>query len=77
MRALMLAGVLVSVSGCATYETAANAAVDRACSPTGQTAREAFKAARRPSYLERDQALCLRCPGEDALQCTGDPKALP
>lgn len=68
---------LVMLGGCATYEQLADDAMARSCSVSGQKARDGFRAVRGPEYVMQDKAICIRCPGEDALKCTGDPKALP
>lgn len=70
-------GALIVAAGCATYEQVADAAAEKGCSPEGQTARSAYRAARDSVYRAKDRAICMRCPGEEALKCTGDPKTLP
>jgi hypothetical protein len=47
------------------------------CSLEGQAARLTYRTLRTPEYLVKDRALCIRCPAETELSCTGDPKALP
>lgn len=69
--------VAVLLAGCADYNKIVDSAVNKACSIEGQTARDAFRAARNAEYVAKDRAICLRCPGETAVKCTGDPKALP
>lgn len=67
----------VLLAGCADYNRVVDSAMEKACSLDGQTARDAFRIARTPEYIAKDRAICLRCPGETALHCTGDPMALP
>lgn len=73
---LIVAGAL-ALSACADYNKIADSAVEKACSVEGQTARDAYRASRDGEFRAKDRAICMRCPGEAALKCTGDPKALP
>ena len=69
--------LFVLLAGCADYNRIVDSATEKACSLEGQTFRDAFRAANQGEYVAKDRAICLRCPGEPALKCTGDPKALP
>ena len=69
--------VCFALAGCGDYNRIADQAVEKGCSLEGQTARDAYRAARHGEFVTKDRAICMRCPGEDALKCTGDPKALP
>ena len=78
MKATVIALGLMFLSGCATYSELVDKAVHYGCNtPEGQTARLTFRTINDPIYRSKDLAICLRCPGEEALGCTGDPKALP
>ena len=68
---------LIWLNGCADYNRIADNAMEKACGIEGQTARDAYRASRDAEYRAKDRAICVRCPGESALKCTGDPKALP
>lgn len=71
-------GIVFGVlTGCANYNAAADALMNKACGVEGQAGRDAYRAARGPEYRAKDRAACIRCPGEKALKCTGDPMALP
>jgi len=74
---LVLGIVLGMLAGCADYNRIADSAMEKACSIEGQTARDAYRISRDAEYRLKDRAICLRCPGETALKCTGDPMALP
>lgn len=76
---LLCATVLSSFSlaGCADYNRIADEAMEKACSIEGQTARDAYRVSRDAEFRRKDRAICVRCPGESALKCTGDPMALP
>ncbi len=67
----------VLLFGCADYNRIADSAMEKACGIEGQTARDAYRVSRHAEYVEKDRAICVRCPGEGALKCTGEPKALP
>lgn len=67
----------VFLAACADYNRIADSAMEKACGIEGQTARDAYRISRDPEYREKDRAICVRCPGESELKCTGDPMALP
>ena len=73
----LVLALAVMLAGCADYNKVADAMAEKACSPEGQVARDAYRAARDGEYRTKDRAVCVRCPGEERLKCTGDPKALP
>ena len=74
---VVIMGAVIFFSGCADYNRVADSAMNKACGVEGQTFRDAYRAARDGEYRAKDRAICLRCPGESGLKCTGDPKALP
>ena len=47
------------------------------CTSRGEKARDVFRTLRDDDFRAGDRAVCVRCPGEIELTCTGDPKALP
>ena len=73
----VIMGAFVFATGCADYNRVADGLMEKACSAEGETARNAYRAARDGEYRAKDRAVCVRCPGEESLKCTGDPKALP
>jgi hypothetical protein len=77
MKILTVLFAALLLAGCGDYNKIVDSAMEKACSIEGQTARDAFRAARQSEYVAKDRAICLRCPGEAAVKCTGDPKALP
>lgn len=77
MKAFVFVLSLGLLAGCADYNRIADSAMNKACGVEGQAARDAYRASRDPEYRTKDRAICVRCPGEPALKCTGDPMALP
>lgn len=77
MKPIALLPLVFALFACGDYNRIADSAVEKGCSLEGQTARDAYRAARHGEFVQKDRAICMRCPGETALKCTGDPKALP
>jgi len=68
---------VVGLAGCAQLDHGVAIASDQMCSVNGAAGRTAFRVTQDATFRAQDKALCSRCPGEPALSCTGDPKALP
>ena len=77
MFRITLAFLVALLIGCADYNRIADSAMEKACGLEGATARDAYRISRDPEYRAKDRAICVRCPGEAELKCTGDPIALP
>lgn len=79
MKALKYLVILpiLFLAGCAQLDYGFAVMSDQMCTIHGQNARLVFRNTQDFNFREADKAVCARCPGEEALQCTGDPKALP
>ncbi len=77
MRKLYVALLLTPFLLGASCPSVTEQALDGMCTETGEKARAAYRGAKHDDLVARDEAFCVRCAGEEALSCTGDPKALP
>lgn len=75
----MLGTVIGLSSGCSYITKGAYASVDAAeayCESNTVIGRQLVRDALNPAAIEKDIAICLRCPGDTATFCSGDPKTL-
>lgn len=78
IKKLCIFAAALFLSGCSalmSVENALDAASDKYCAASLE--RAVIKTALDPSFRAKDKAACIRCPGEPALSCVGDPKGLP
>lgn len=78
--ALLLIGFgMVTLSGCLGWFAKVDEVIDKGTELycKDPVSRATTKAILDPSFRAKDQAACIRCPGEENLSCAGDPKGLP
>lgn len=78
MKILLAIFATVLLNGCSSLmkaETMLDDASDKYCAAIVE--RTVIKTALDPSFRAKDKAVCIRCPGEAALSCAGDPMELP
>jgi hypothetical protein len=71
--------ILTVSSGCAYIQKAAFASADAAeayCESNTATGRELVRQQIAPAMAEKDMAFGLRCPGDDKMFISGDPKTV-
>lgn len=69
--------ILLVLGACTHVQYATSFVTDQLCTAEGQTTRLVFRTTNDLDFRAQDKAICARCPGEEALSCTGDPVALP
>lgn len=70
---------MIASSGCAYVQQAAFKSAEAAeayCVNNSPTGRELVRQSLAPALNEKDMAVGLRCPGEDEMFITGDPKTV-
>ncbi len=77
MGLLTIVALMTLSSGCAYVQKAAFASADAAeayCQSNTATGRALVRQQLAPAMAEKDMAIGLRCPGDDKMFVSGDPK---